>query len=328
MKKAYNICEILYGSHLYGTNTPSSDTDIKRVYVPSSRDIALQRVLNTIKDMRDKSIGEKNGSDDIDIETFSLQQYLNLLCEGQTMAVDMLFSGSHPKCVRMTSPIWQEIYDNRHRLLCKKSASFVGYVRDQANKYGVKGSRVAAVRDTRDTLIEAIDKFGIHAKVNEAKDVLLAVVERHPEHTKFIDKFHIRQNKTEILFECCNRKVSMTSNLKHAFEIYDKVFQEYGDRALRAESNDGIDWKAMSHAVRVSSEATELFLTGSVTFPRPDFKHLLDVKLGRLEFKEVGAEIDAMFDNIESIAASSSLRDEPDREWVDDFVEKVYSNQF
>lgn len=36
------IVTIQFGSHLYGTSTPASDLDIKSVYVPNARSIALQ----------------------------------------------------------------------------------------------------------------------------------------------------------------------------------------------------------------------------------------------------------------------------------------------
>jgi predicted nucleotidyltransferase len=38
------LVEMRYGSHLYGTDTPQSDIDLKSVYLPEARDILLQRV--------------------------------------------------------------------------------------------------------------------------------------------------------------------------------------------------------------------------------------------------------------------------------------------
>ena len=37
------IVELRAGSHLYGTATAASDTDLKAVYLPAARDILLQR---------------------------------------------------------------------------------------------------------------------------------------------------------------------------------------------------------------------------------------------------------------------------------------------
>ena len=37
------IVEMRFGSHLYGTDTATSDLDLKGVYLPSAREILLQR---------------------------------------------------------------------------------------------------------------------------------------------------------------------------------------------------------------------------------------------------------------------------------------------
>ena len=135
------IVKIKFGSHLYGTNTPTSDLDYKSVYVPEGDDILLQRVQHSIRfGGRTKQEGERNTADDVDNECYSLQYYLQLLSEGQTGAIDMLFA-PEPE---LSSPVWRYIQQNKARLLTKKSAAFVGYCRTQANKYGIKGSRVAA----------------------------------------------------------------------------------------------------------------------------------------------------------------------------------------
>jgi predicted nucleotidyltransferase len=87
-----NIVTIKFGSHLYGTTTPASDLDYKSVFVPSARDIVMQRVKATIANKRPKGIGEKNYAGEIDEEPHSLQRFLELASEGQTVALDVLFS--------------------------------------------------------------------------------------------------------------------------------------------------------------------------------------------------------------------------------------------
>jgi predicted nucleotidyltransferase len=39
------IVRVQHGSHLYGTNTPSSDMDYKGVHIPNGRAIILQRTI-------------------------------------------------------------------------------------------------------------------------------------------------------------------------------------------------------------------------------------------------------------------------------------------
>jgi predicted nucleotidyltransferase len=54
------IVEIRFGAHLYGTETPDSDLDLKGVYLPAPRDILLQRVKSSISSSPAKARGEKN----------------------------------------------------------------------------------------------------------------------------------------------------------------------------------------------------------------------------------------------------------------------------
>ena len=138
------LVEINFGSHLYGTSTPASDVDLKSVFVPSREDILLQRVGGTVSDHRPKQPFKKNVSGEVDREAYALHRYLQMLAEGQLAALDMLFA---PRWA-MTgdpSPVWLQIVHSRHYLLSKRVTSFVGYCRTQANKYGIKGSRVHAV---------------------------------------------------------------------------------------------------------------------------------------------------------------------------------------
>src|SRR5207253_2963550 len=122
------IVTVKFGSHLYGTSTPSSDLDIKSVYVPDARSIALQRVKGSISNKRPKSIGEKNYAGEVDEESYSLQRFLELAAEGQIVALDVLFAPEWAM-TEPPAPEWQAIMQNRSRLRTRKSAAFVNYCR-------------------------------------------------------------------------------------------------------------------------------------------------------------------------------------------------------
>lgn len=89
-----NIVTIKFGSHLYGTSTPASDLDYKSIFIPTVEAILLQSVKDIISITPEKAVGERNKPGDIDREYFSVQRYLHLLAEGQTVALDMLFAPS------------------------------------------------------------------------------------------------------------------------------------------------------------------------------------------------------------------------------------------
>ena len=76
-----------------------------------------------------------------DFESYSLDKFLKLFCEGQTVAVDMLFATPLLKHDFMREGIdnefadeWLAIWDNRYRLMSRQCAPFLGYCKKQANK--------------------------------------------------------------------------------------------------------------------------------------------------------------------------------------------------
>lgn len=319
------LVTIKFGSHLYGTTTPSSDLDYKSVFVPPARDLVLQRVKNTITNKRPKAIGEKNCAGEIDEEHHSLQRFLELAAEGQTVALDVLFSPEWAM-VEPPSPEWLEIIENRHRLLTKKSASFVGYVRTQSNKYGIKGSRVAAARAALARLETAMGRHGATAKLETIAPLVEEFVKSY-EHTAILPIDNPSTGVTMPHWEVCGRKMPYSASIKNAHGVMQRMVDEYGKRALMAESQQGVDWKALSHAVRVGSQALELLKTGNITFPLVNAEHVLDIKVGKVHYRDVAEEIEDFLVRVEEAAAVSQLPAEPDHEWIEAFVHDVYLEQ-
>jgi predicted nucleotidyltransferase len=312
------VVRIEFGSHLYGTNTLQSDHDYKSVYIPPAIDILLQRVIGATGNRIKTIEGNKNKPEDIDDEAYSLQRYLYLLAEGQTVAVDMLFA-TKPL---ISTPVWDEIRANKNLLLTKHSTAFVKYCQAQAAKYGVKGSRVAAAKKAKEFFEIGVKNLGSTAKVEEVSSYMINIFD---EHTTLITK-ETTPGKTETYFECCNRMVGFKNTLKEAASIYTRIYDEYGKRAKLAEKNENIDWKALSHAVRVANEAIELLSTSNVTFPLPNAKHILDIKLGKLSYKEVATEIEELLVQVEKASLVSNLRESADYEFINNLIVKVYKD--
>lgn len=315
------IVRILFGSHLYGTATPASDVDYKSVFVPPARDILLQRAKKVIAQKREKGFAEKNVAGEVEEEAFGLQRFLGLAAEGQTMAMDMLFA---PEPL-VTSSLWEEIVANRHRLISRRAGAFIGYARQQANKYGIKGSRIASARVALAVLDAAIAKHGGEAKLEAIAAEVMATIEANEHMALNV----IMQASGERLmhWEVCNRNLPYSIRLKAARAIVARIADEYGTRALQAERHEGIDWKALSHAVRVGREAIELFSTGHIIFPRPEAAHLISIKTGALPYKPVAEEIEGLLGEVEQAAAASTLPDAPDEAWIDEFVAAVHRGE-
>jgi hypothetical protein len=320
------IVKMRVGSHLYGTSTPASDVDYKGVYIPDAEQILLQRVKDSMPDPqgkpRVKEFGEKNKAGDVDSEFYSLQRFLSLVAEGQTIGIDMIFA---PKeAVVESSPLWDYIVEHRDRLLNKDSAAFVGYCNSQAAKYSVKGERLAAARAAMELFREEWNNRGSQAKVQEVDRERLEALCTEHEWCNLLELPMGRDQKLGWFFEVCGRKISLTTSVKVAFETCERIVNNYGKRAQIAEENTGVDWKALSHAVRVATEAIELMRTGKVTFPLPNREHVLAIKTGQIPYEEVTQEIESLRKEVEKATLESILPEEPDYEFINGLVLREY----
>jgi predicted nucleotidyltransferase len=318
------IVQIKFGAHLYGTSTPQSDLDIKGVYLPSARNILLQQVKPVVSENRPKMHGEKNTSDDVDHEAYSLQRYLEFLTQGQAVALDMLFAPDWAM-IKPPDQVWLDIQKIAPKLITKRTTSLVKYCRKQANKYGIKGSRVAASRIALDIFRNSEKKYGSQEKLEVIYDDLKQAIDSN-EFLRFIEGKRT-DGDTVKYFEVCGKKIMLTASIKNAIEVSQKLVDEYGQRALAAERNEGVDWKALSHAVRVANEAIELFDTGHITFPRPEAQQLLLIKQGKIEYQQVAEKIEQLLVGMELTAQKSNLPDAIDINLIDDFVAKHYKKQ-
>lgn len=321
MNPVKRLVRVKHGSHLYGTNTSQSDTDFKSVHLPSGPSIILQRAENVIDRKIKISDTLKNQSCDVDDQSYSLQKFLNMLASGDTVATEILFAPPLE-----SSAEWEYIQSFRSRLLNRQCKGFVGYCRRQAAKYGIKGSRMRAVKEVLDHL----DSIDLEAPLTALK---LSDIESSLR-TWSEGKDHVSwenipsPNGTDLWhLNICDRKMPLTSSIKEARSVWNRVWENYGDRARSAMNNENIDWKAVSHAVRVARQAIELLETGNITFPRPDADELLRIKLGEIRYSEVSVTLENLVARVEEVSLTSVLPETADFKLHDYLVNMFYLKQ-
>lgn len=319
MQPAKTLIRIKHGSHLYGTSTPSSDLDFKGVHLPSGRDIILQRVPKVIDRRIKVSTSLKNTKDDVDDQSYALQKFIDMLTSGDTVATEILFAPH--SAIEEQADEWSIIWENRHIFLNKQCKGFVGYCQRQAAKYGIKGSRMAACKDIV-LLLQALDPAKKLAEYAREFEEFCSVHE-------FSVITEVPQASGAMLphLDVVDRKVPYTVSVKAALEIFSKVFANYGERTRAAMDNEGIDWKAVSHAVRVARQAKELLEMQWITFPRPDAEELLAIKQGKLDYNQVAPMLEALVEEVDVASKASTLPGKSDAEAIDKLVEALYLSQ-
>jgi len=311
------LCELQFGSHVYGTNTPNSDLDFKGIYIAPVEDIIFRRNHNSIVTCSKvkKGLGIRNTKDDVDKEYKELRKFVSDALDGQTYAVDMLYTPK--KWWTKTSPEWEFIVANRDKFLSKKVNAFIGYCNQQASKYGLKGSRLGTVVDT----INVLKSFPETSRLQENPRL------EENEFRQYVMYKHNRNNEVvdEEMLEILGKKYSLNTLVKLIIPSLENYCEKYGERANMAMENDGIDFKAVSHAYRCCYQLAELATKHQVDFPLEQAPYLTEIKTGKVSWpKKIMDELPALMDKSVAAIKTSDLPEEPDKKFWDDYIYKTY----
>ncbi len=299
------IVKMKFGAHLYGTDTKDSDMDYKGVFLPSRRDILLNRIPKCLSFSTGSDL-DKNSSGDVDEEIYSLHYFLKLACDGQTVAMDMLHAPEN--MLLESSNLWRRIVKEKKRFYTKRLNSFITYARRQAGKYGIKGSRLNAAQQVLN-ILEASDPE------SKLKEIWNRLPRNEFCHDSGTDPNGMRQ------YQVCGKTFQESSKTGYVLPIIKKFYDDYGHRAKLAAENKNIDWKAISHAMRAAIQTKEILVHGTISYPLKDADLLLNVKTGRLDYtNEVAPVLEDLMKEVEALLAGSRLPENVDRVFWDNFI--------
>ena len=278
-----------FGSHLYGLDTENSDTDYKGLFLPSAEQLFLQNAPKAIT----YSTGEnnsKNSNEDIDVQLWSLQYFLKLVSTGETNALDLLFSFTHPEMVIFKNPKMDFIFSNYNKLFnITNCRAFVGYAIGQAKKYGIKGSRLG--------VLKKVHKLIIDYPPNKKIDIVFdEIVEKYHD-PSFCFVKEVNDIKCLVL---CGKVHQSTIKIDEFIKRVSTEYKKYGKRAEEAEKNNGLDFKALSHAYRALLQMQMLINSGKIEYPfkGAEKEGIMNIKNGLETFNYIEMLI---YSNIEDI---------------------------
>jgi len=312
-----NIIKAVFGSHLYGLNTPQSDVDYKGIYLPTMDELLLHNYDKTIvTSTGDKD--SKNTNQDEDYELVSLPKFIDLCCKTDTMAMDLLHATENVERGEFAW-VFDELVRKRSLFYSKNMHSLIGYLKHQSAKYGVKGSRMGALSNAVNRL-KTTDK---NEKLINS-DLLIDGV-----HLKITTIANDKAGTTTDYYEVLGKKFVLTMTVLELSIKLEKWYLEYGARARLAKDNKGIDWKALSHALRAGYQVIDIFEKGDFDYPLAQNAYILDVKNGKLDFdNNVKLELELVVDKCMELSKQSKLPEKSDRKYWDDWLLSVYDRAF
>lgn len=313
--------EVPFGSHLYGTNGPNSDFDYKVVCVPPLSTLLLNYKVTNRKVKPDgKGQSGKMLAGEAEYEYIPAQVFFDDFFNGQTYAMEIAFAVLSDRFTLGPTfgPPAREYIKSWMAQLVEKFLTnnvqkMVGYAVAQSRLYGLKTERFTSLR----SVIQTVNDY--HHK-NAHK--LFSAQNRHtlrdcPDLVEELVKLpHVKL--TEIAnasggsemapaIDVCGKKFPLTNRVTTVVDSLTKTLGNYGQRVQEFEG-EGVDWKALSHAIRITEQVLELSKTGKLVFPRPNAGYLKSVKEGSVPLEEATAYLNARFSEVDAAVAASVLQ--------------------
>lgn len=314
----------IYGSHLYGTNTPESDTDLKQIHM-NPTDVLLTGKYSGCYN-KNTNTTSKNTSVDVDFESKELRHFIKEALSGQTYAIDLLFTPEH--LILERSPEWDDIIENRHLLVSNNVKPFIGYVQSQAAKYSAKGEKIKEL----DAFIKALDVFIVKTTttIGEIVDKIDISGFKHFSVQKKTHPGEVYEGDPPAPFleedYLYGPNCSFPMNRKFS-EVYPVLLDKrktYGKRAEEAAKNDGLDLKAYYHALRIIWQLEDYMTYGKLEFPSPRVQELRDIRAGKYN---KGYIEDWISTEIERVLLLPNTLPDPNYEFWNDWLLIQYMKQ-
>ena len=327
-----------YGSHLYGTNTPTSDLDFKVVYLPDFDDVLLGKKLQTFKlrfDAEGLPVSDSMTMPDNGVETeyVPFQTFCRDFLNGQTYALEVAFS-----CVnRMNTAPW--LYELIDQFLTCNVSSMAGFAMKQTFDYVHRGVRFEKARKLLEELqlVRGVrEATGLTSRLDtptsfmrDGEVVMTTILDQLAAVCELELGETFNNGRTMRTLKLNGRDYLETTTLEHLQTAVQKLVDSYGHRSQAAAVAE-VDRKSLMHAVRVYGQALELLRTGKLVFPNPEAALLLRVK-GELPLETVKEMLLNLKKQLEEEMARSTLLPAKTAEmersfdaWLVDWLRKLY----
>jgi len=333
------LAVVTYGSHLYGTSGPTSDFDFKAVVLPTYRQLILGQQLRVSRE-RYTADGEVVGEHETmpangwEVELTPIQKFAHDFLGGQAYAMELVFAvvqGAHEKHLPPPGTPMSQLW-HRFAELCRLLAKdfqhqnvngMVGFAVKQTFDYVRRGERY----NNALAVLDAVSRLqGVYCSGTQ-RDVRLdyktsgtsTVFDELVKMTGLEVGQTLNHNKTMRTLKLNGREYLETTALEHFRGAVEKLVSQYGERSTKAAETD-VDWKSLSHAVRVYQQVIEYLEHGFITFPRPNALALKAIKLGQVPLESVKDLLCDLDDSVQEKLKTSTL---PTGAWLREKLDDV-----
>ena len=302
----------LGGSHAYGTDTETSDLDIRGCALNRKEEILVptHKFDQVVEETTDTTI-------------YSFNKLVSLLTNCNPNTIEIL--GLRPEHYIYIHPIGRELLNNAGLFLSKKAVySFGGYATGQSRRLDNKAARKLGLEERMKHVLNSIMNafYTFPDKYFQFPDDAIKL---------YIDKGVHEDYETEVFMDIqlkhypLNDYQGMWAEMKSIVKDYSKI----GKKDKHAIEPDKLG-KHMCHLVRLYLMCFDILEKGKIiTYRENDHELLMDLRNGKYldencqpipEFFEM---IDELEKRLKYDAENTSLPDKPDYKSIEEFVASV-----
>jgi hypothetical protein len=342
------IFEGIVGSQAYGISTPTSDVDIKGVFMLPFDNILDFNYVEQVSDNKNDTV------------FYELRRFLQLLESNNPTMLEVL--NLPEECILFKDPIFDMVLREKSKFVTKKCRnSFGGYAIEQIKK--AKGLNKKIVRPIEKERKGVLDFCHVSYKQGAlpVKEYLIKV---HPgwsqEHVSLVSIPHMRYTygayltlgksvtgkhvKGIVQDEILSNDISLSEipkGIEPAFVLYFnkdgystycKDYKEYWDWVENRNQerftdnmvhNKGYDGKNLAHCHRLLDTALEIFEGKGINVKRENREQLLAIRKGEYDYDSLIEEAETKIRKIDELFEISTLPDYVDRDFVNQLLLEI-----
>lgn len=345
------IFEAISGSRAYGTSLPTSDTDIRGVFIQPLKSILRDGYIDQIAD-------NKN-----DIIFYELKRFLELLSNNNPNIMELI--NMPDDCVIYKDPIYDKILDVKKKFISKRcKVTFGGYAIQQISKATGLNKKMNydkeemkqksvldfcyAIHDNKSILVEkfikdnyvelTIDDIGL-SKLDHARDLHVMYNLKYVNQRKGI--ISSRENVNDIQVISIPKDSEIIGYMifnKDAYSVHCKKVKEYNtwvskrnaDRyKINKDHGKNYDSKNMMHTFRLLH--TAIGIADNIFNVRCSpqlIEQLMQIRKGYFEFDDLIKEAKELQKVMDESFEKSSLPDTVDIEFVKDLLFEIRKDYY
>lgn len=301
----------LGGSHAYGTNTETSDLDVRGIALNSKSEILTHR-----------NPFEQFVNEETDTVIYGFNKMIGLLTDNNPNTIEIL--GLDDSQYLYLSPIGKELVDNAHIFLSKKSVkTFGGYANQQLYRLNQLCKHQMAQDELEAHILKTMN-FTMDSFAEHYADFSGGL-------NLYVDKSHREELVSEIF---CDINLSHyplrdLNSLMNDFTNIIRSYNKVGQRNSKAKEHGKIG-KHMMHLVRLYFMVFDILEKHEiVTHREKEHDFLMEIRFGKYidennqvkpEFFDIVKKLEA---HLVKLAASSTLPERPNYEIIDKFQMSV-----